>query len=61
MKSIILAGLISLAVGMPVSVQAEAKTKEVCRVKKDATGKDVKKCKTIKVHKKLDGKKVPPK
>lgn len=61
MKSIILAGFLSLAIGMPTAVYAEAKTKEVCKVKKDAAGKEVKKCKTIKVHKKLEGTKVPPK
>ncbi len=40
-----------------LSVMAAAETKLVCV--KDAKGKDV--CKTIKVHKKLDGTAVPPK
>lgn len=35
--------------------------KEVCRMEKDKKGKEVKVCKTIKVHKKLDATKVPPK
>jgi hypothetical protein len=30
-------------------------------VKKDKAGKDVKTCKTVKIHKKLDGKPVPSK
>ena len=37
-----------------------AEMKEVCRVEK-VKGKDTKVCKTIKVHKKLDATKVPPK
>ena len=48
---------------------AEAKTKEVCRDKVDKAGKVVKSkdgkpvqvCKKIKVHKKVDGTKVPEK
>lgn len=37
-----------------------AETKEICRVEK-VKGKEVKVCKTIKVHKKLDATKVPTK
>jgi hypothetical protein len=33
--------------------------KEVCHMEKDKAGKEKKVCKTIKVHKKLEGKKVP--
>jgi hypothetical protein len=48
---------------------AEGKTKEVCRDKldkagkvvKDKTGKTVQSCKKIKVHKKVEGTKVPEK
>ena len=59
--------VVSIAVSMPV--YAETKTKQVC---KDVVGKDGKAvknkdgttkqaCKTIKVHKKLDGTPVPKK
>ena len=49
------------------SVFAAAETKEVCTDKKDSKGNVVKKadgsvvkeCKTIKVHKKVEGEKVP--
>lgn len=56
MKTILLA--ISLALSsFTVTAGEPAKTKEVCKV-----GKDNKKtCKTVKVHKKLEGKKVPQK
>lgn len=41
---------------------AEAETKKVCVEQKDAkTGKAKEVCKTVKVHKKLEGTKVPPK
>jgi len=48
---------------------AEAKTKEVCRDKvdkagqivRDKSGKTTKVCKKVKVHKKVDGTKVPEK
>jgi hypothetical protein len=38
-----------------------AETKKVCHAEKDRKGKETQVCKTIKVHKKLDGTKVPPK
>jgi hypothetical protein len=38
-----------------------AEVKEVCKTEKDKKGKDVEKCKKIKVHKKLEGTKVPEK
>lgn len=38
-----------------------AETKKVCHAEKDKKGKEVQVCKEIKVHKKLDGTKVPPK
>jgi hypothetical protein len=58
MKSIILALSLSLmAVG---AVQAE--TKKVCETTKDAkTQKEKEVCKTITIHKKLDGTKIPDK
>jgi hypothetical protein len=36
-------------------------TKKVCNTQKDKKGKDVQVCKEVKVHRKLDGTKVPPK
>ena len=36
-------------------------TKKVCHAEKDKKGKDVQVCKEVKVHRKLDGTKVPPK
>jgi|GEM_PF-2666293 len=47
-----------LAFNLPVH---GGETKEVCTVEKDKKGKDVKVCKKVKVHAKLDGTKVPPK
>ncbi len=35
--------------------------KKVCNKQKDNKGKEVQVCKEIKIHKKLDGTKVPPK
>ena len=36
-------------------------TKKVCHAEKDRKGKEVQVCREVKVHKKLDGTKVPPK
>jgi hypothetical protein len=56
MKSIIVA--LTLAFSMPVL--AEAETKRVCIEQKDTkTGKMKEVCKNVKVHKKLEGTKVP--
>ena len=38
-----------------------AETKKVCHAEKDRKGKEVQVCREVKVHKKLDGNKVPPK
>jgi hypothetical protein len=38
-----------------------AETKKVCNKQKDNKGKEVQVCKEIKIHKKLDGTKVPEK
>lgn len=38
-----------------------AETKKVCHLQKDRKNKEVQVCKEIRVHKKLDGTKVPPK
>ncbi len=42
------------------SVHAGGEVKKVCHTEK-IKGKDMEVCKTIKVHKKLEGTKVPPK
>ena len=63
MKKFILAVVLALA---SIAALAEAETKQVCKDKMDKAGKPVKKadgspaqeCKTIKVHKKLEGTKV---
>jgi hypothetical protein len=58
MKSLILA--VALTFTLPVF--AEAETKRVCIEQKDAkTGKTKEVCKNVKVHKKLEGTKVPDK
>jgi hypothetical protein len=65
MKKVLCACLVLVA----TSVLAEAETKKVCVDKKDSKGNVVKKadgtvvqdCKEIKVHKKLEGTKVPDK
>jgi hypothetical protein len=57
------------AITLSVPAHAEAKTKEVCKDVMDKQGKPVKnkdgsvkqQCKTIKVHKKLEGTPVPDK
>ena len=38
-----------------------AETKKVCHAEKDRKGKEVQVCREVKVHKKLDGTKIPPK
>ena len=38
-----------------------AETNKVCNAQKDKKGKEVQVCKEVRVHKKLDGTKVPPK
>jgi hypothetical protein len=60
MKKIILA--IVLAFVSVSLVHAAAETKKVCEKTKDAkTGKDKEVCKQVKIHKKLDGEKLPEK
>ncbi len=53
----ILTAVLTLALTLP----AFAEIKKVCNMQKDRKGKEVKVCKDVKVHKKLDGTKVPPK
>ncbi len=49
---------LAVALFLTTTVYA-AETKEVCRMEKDKKGKEVKVCKKIKVHKKLEGTKIP--
>lgn len=58
MKSIILMGTL-LLFGLSNSVYA-AESKKVCK-NVTVKGKTTEKCRTVKIHKKLDGKKVPEK
>ena len=58
MKKILFASLMALSMLSYGVAQAEPETKKAC-VKDAKTGKEV--CKTIKVHKKLEGTKVPEK
>lgn len=53
--SLIIAGMFLVS-----TVQA-AETKRVCVMQKDKAGKEKEVCKKVKVHKKLDGTKVPDK
>ena len=58
-----------LLIAVTSTAFAEVQTKQVCKDKKDAKGqvvkgkdgKPVQVCKTIKIHKKHEGTKVPPK
>jgi hypothetical protein len=59
MKKIILA--IVLAFVSVSLVHAEAETKKVCEKTKDDKGKGKEVCKQVKIHKKLDGEKLPEK
>ena len=62
MKKILFASIIGLSMLSYGVVQAEPETKKACVTQKDAkTGKEKEVCKTIKVHKKLEGTKVPEK
>jgi hypothetical protein len=58
MKSLILIGTL-LFFGLNSSVYA-AQSKKVCK-NVTVKGKTTQKCRTVKIHKKLDGKKVPEK
>ena len=49
------------AFGLLGSPAYSGETKKVCNTQKDAKGKEVKVCKDVKMHKKLDGVKVPEK
>jgi hypothetical protein len=53
-------GTVLLSCFLAFQIHAQ-ETKKVCNKQKDAKGKEVQVCKEVKVHKKLDGTKVPPK
>lgn len=64
MKHLFFIAGLALAVALPVQAADDAKpeTKRVCVMQKDAkTGKDKEVCRTIKIHKKHEGTKVPDK
>jgi len=52
--------LIALIAFVPLIAFAGGETKKVCHKEKQK-GKEVQVCKEVKIHKKLDGTKVPPK
>lgn len=59
-KAIILSVLLSFsALSFAADAPEKPKTKQVCK-EVNKNGKVVKECKTIKIHKKLEGTKVPP-
>lgn len=53
--------LLITLLALTVNLSLAQETKKICNVQKDAKGKEVKVCKDVKIHKKLDGTKVPPK
>jgi hypothetical protein len=55
-----MAGTLFLSVFLVFNIHA-GETKKVCNAQKDKKGKEVQVCRDVKVHKKLDGTKVPPK
>jgi hypothetical protein len=65
MKVFLSALLLSFGIAFATSATAltveEPKTKKVCKETKDAKGKSKEVCKTIKIHKKHEGTKVPEK
>lgn len=53
--------LLITLLALTINLSTAAETKKVCHEQKDKKGKPVQVCKEVKVHKKLDGTKVPPK
>ena len=60
MIAIRMVGTVVLSLLLVFNIHA-GETKKVCHVEKDRKGKEVQVCREVKVHKKLDGTKVPPK
>ena len=62
MKLLTLRMIVTVFASLFLAFQIHAQeTKKVCNKQKDNKGKEVQVCKEIRVHKKLDGTKVPPK
>lgn len=61
MKNLFYVLLMIIGLSFPIWNLQAAETKEVCKDVKLKDGKTKKECKTIKVHKKLEGKEVPKK
>jgi hypothetical protein len=60
MKELIaLIAFVALVAFVPPLAFAGGEIKKVCRMERNKQGTEVPVCKTIKVHKKLEGKKVP--
>jgi hypothetical protein len=53
-------GTVLMSAALVFQIHA-AETKKVCHAEKDRTGKEKQVCREVKIHKKLDGTKVPPK
>jgi hypothetical protein len=53
-------GTVLMSAALVFQIHA-GETKKVCHAEKDRTGKEKQVCREVKVHKKLDGTKVPPK
>jgi hypothetical protein len=60
MIAIRMVGTVFLSLFLVFNIHA-GETKKVCNAQKDKKGKEVQVCREVKVHKKLDGTKVPPK
>jgi hypothetical protein len=53
-------GTVFLSLFLVFNIHA-GETKKVCNTQKDKKGKEVEVCREVKIHKKLDATKVPPK
>jgi len=60
MIAIRMVGTVVLSLLLVFNIHA-GETKKVCHAEKDRKGKEVQVCREVKVHKKLDATKVPPK
>lgn len=56
-----MAATVAASMLLAFNVHAGGEIKKVCRMEKDKTGKEKEVCREVKVHKKLEGTKVPPK
>ena len=60
MIAIRMVGTVVLSLLLVFNIHA-GETKKVCNAQKDKKGKEVQVCREVKIHKKLDATKVPPK